>query len=207
MAAARPQAVTCGTHTEQAPKAPRVRLHDERRMRMNERTTTAKCRVLGAAAGALLAGTAVALTAPAAAAAPGPAGGGSYCAYLVGKTAADPAPSVLRQACSSRSDDDARTRLRAASSTLLMTWYADAGWRGTSAKIYGAYGTCDSAGYGFAPSSWWETHMSSIRGSGQCNKVRLTNIAGTYSSSYSLPASFGSKIYNDNVGYVKTWHG
>ena len=97
--------------------------------------------------------------------------------------------------------------LRAASSTLLMTWYSDAGWRGTSVNYSGSYGTCDTAGYGFTPNDWWKTHMSSIRGAGQCNKVRLTNIAGTYSATYSLPLSFGSTIYNDNVGYVKVWHG
>ncbi|MFJ1652366.1 hypothetical protein ACIOC2_13300 [Streptomyces sp. NPDC088337] len=175
---------------------------------MTERTKAG--RAAAAMAGALLTVAAAGLTAPAASAAPAPvpAKGGPFCAYLMGKkTTTDTSVSVVRQACSTQSDADAYNRLQASSSTLLMTWYADAGYSGTSANVYGSYGTCDTAGYGFTPDDWWKKHMSSIKGSGQCNKVRLTNIAGTYADSYSLPVSFGATIYNDNVGYVKVWHG
>ena len=127
--------------------------------------------------------------------------------FLLAAVAAAPTASAAPAPRAGDHSSPQTSSLRAASSTLLMTWYSDAGWRGTSAGIYGSYGTCDTAGYGFTPSDWWKTHMSSIRGAGQCNKVRLTNIAGTASATYSLPVSFGSTIFNDNVGYVKVWHG
>ncbi|MEV8017307.1 hypothetical protein AB0O76_13365 [Streptomyces sp. NPDC086554] len=73
--------------------------------------------------------------------------------------------------------------------------------------IYGYEGTCDTAGYGFEPSNDWKDSLSSIKGYGACNRVKLTNIRETHSKTFKLPESFGDELYNNNVGYVKIWHG
>ena len=89
----------------------------------------------------------------------------------------------------------------------LMTWHEDTGWRAHHSHIFGEDGTCDTAGYSFRPREWWRHHMSSITGSGQCNRVRLTNIAGTEARDFNLPVTFGGTIFNDNVGRVRVYHG
>lgn len=132
-----------------------------------------------------------------------------YCAKVVAEQkSATGGLEVLRESCSSSSPEEARKGLRAAGATKLMTWYSDGGYKGKmQSDIYGYYGTCDTAGYGFEPSDDWKDSLSSIEGYGQCNKLRLTNIEGTYSDEFTLDESFGDEIYNNNVGYVKIWHG
>lgn len=158
---------------------------------------------------ALIAGTA-ALASPATAA---PAAGSEaptkYCAKLLAEQkSATQASEVLRESCSSKSMAEAREGLHAAGATKLMRWYSDGGYKGRmQANIYGNDGPCDSAGYGFEPSDDWKDSLSSIRGYNHCDKLRLTNIAGTYSKPFTLPESFGDEIYNNNVGYVKVWNG
>ncbi|MET9921417.1 hypothetical protein ABZZ04_30705 [Streptomyces sp. NPDC006435] len=155
---------------------------------------------------AMIAGSA-ALAAPATAAPADGSAATKYCAKVVGQKDASGKLETLRESCSSNSPEEARRGLRAAASTKLMTWYSDGGYKGKMVSdIYGDYGTCDGAGYGFEPSDDWKDSLSSIRGYGQCNKLKLTNIAKTHSKSFTLPESFGDEIYNNNVGYVKIWH-
>lgn len=77
---------------------------------------------------------------------------------------------VLHRQCST--DADARV-LRSNSivraATPLMTWYADAIWRGNSTTIYGNYGTCDRSGYGVGNvGEHWNDKISSYNMHGTC---------------------------------------
>ncbi|GAA0519796.1 hypothetical protein Ade02nite_81000 [Paractinoplanes deccanensis] len=92
-----------------------------------------------------------------------------------------------------------------AASTKLMTWYADAGWKGTSADIYGSAGTCDSEGYSYTPNYVWQLQMSSIKGYGNCNRVWLQDHGGS-NGIYALPFSFGATRYNDDVAWLNVYH-
>lgn len=113
---------------------------------------------------------------------------------------------VLRTSCSSVSAVRAQAGLNAAA-TPLMTWWEDAGYKGDHhTTIYGNAGTCDTAGYSVNVTGYWANHLSSITGHGQCNIVRLTTIAGDAVTNWNLPASFGSRIWNDNVGHIQVFH-
>ncbi|MGW7353404.1 hypothetical protein [Streptomyces sp. NPDC054784] len=157
---------------------------------------------------ALITGT-VTLASPASAAPGADAEASRYCATLVAEQKGAPGKlETVRESCSPDSAEEARKGLHAAAKSKLMTWYSDGGYKGKMQDaIYGNDGTCDTAGYAFEPSDDWKDSLSSIEGHGQCNKVRLTNIAGTYSKTFNLDVSFGGEIYNNNVGYVKVWHG
>ncbi|WP_285629641.1 hypothetical protein [Actinoallomurus iriomotensis] len=130
-----------------------------------------------------------------------------YCAVLLGRSASPTQASpVLGESCSETSATEAAAGLGPAAQTVLMTWYADAGWKGTSAAIYGDYGTCDAAGYTFYPNDWWATNMSSIRGDQHCDKVALTSLVGFESDGVSLPWSFGATRWNDSVHRVHVYY-
>jgi hypothetical protein len=136
-----------------------------------------------------------------------------YCAILVGKSASVGQPSsVLAESCSETSAADADAGLhravarRGLKDTVLMIWYADAGWKGTSLAISGSEGTCDSAGYKTWAGDWWGSHLSSIRGDRACNTVVVTSLLGYKSDGVALPWSFGALIWNDNVYEVDVFH-
>lgn len=129
-----------------------------------------------------------------------------FCAIALAKPTGSDVAVVVSESCSTQSPAAARDGLSVQVSTKLMTWYKDAGWLGTSADIFGSSGTCDTAGYSFVPSDTWKQSMSSIKGYQQCNRVRLTNIAGTSAREFPLPVSFGATLYNDNVGRVSVYH-
>jgi len=135
-----------------------------------------------------------------------------FCAIYMDKTASEQLV-AKDESCSTRSMRDATAGLplRSASGTKLMTWYQDDQFRGITADIWGNYGTCDGAGYGFTPSSWWQQNMSSLHAYGNCSDVRLTNRQKSQSQEWLDWGGNGSQVlnfgltYNDNVGYVKIW--
>lgn len=92
------------------------------------------------------------------------------------------------------------------SSDLLMTWWADINLGGNHTQIYGSAGPCDSAGYRVKPNDYWQTHISSISGAGQCNEVELTTRSLTYADDFGLPIRYIGSTLNDNVGLVKVYH-
>jgi hypothetical protein len=56
-------------------------------------------------------------------------------------------------------------------STLLMTWYSSYNYGGSSTKIYGSGGPCDSAGYGFPDMGTpeWNDRVRSWKVFNNCN--------------------------------------
>ncbi|HET9519157.1 MAG TPA: hypothetical protein VFO77_15650 [Actinoplanes sp.] len=131
----------------------------------------------------------------------------TFCATMVGpKSGPDGTLAILARHCSTTSADAADALPNVAAATKLMTWYEHAGWKGETEDIYGSDGTCDATGYRFRTSTYWGVRLSSIRGHGACNKVRLESFGGNFASS-SLPYTFGATVYNDNVKYVEVWHG
>ncbi|MEV6644515.1 hypothetical protein [Amycolatopsis sp. NPDC051371] len=123
---------------------------------------------------------------------------GRFCAALVDRQG---------ETCSSTSEAEARAELGPMARTRLMTYYSDAGWKGTTLDVYGDDGTCNASGYTFIPSTWWQNRLSSIRGYGGCTWVGLTTIDGYFVKAYALPASLGATSYNDNTGRVHVFHG
>jgi hypothetical protein len=99
------------------------------------------------------------------------------------------------------------TAAQAASETVLFTMYVDAQYKGFSAPGKGSYGDCDWEGYKIGLSEYWKTRVSSIEGHGNCNRIELyeTLSGGSASGEFSLPKSFGSTRYNDNVMWVHVW--
>jgi hypothetical protein len=97
------------------------------------------------------------------------------------------------------------TTTAAQSSTLLMTWWQDAGWHGDYTYIYGNSGDCDSAGYSVTPNEHWENNLSSITGHGHCNTVALWDASFTFFTRRNLPTTFGATIWNDFVGRVHVY--
>jgi hypothetical protein len=78
----------------------------------------------------------------------GPSASTRQCGYVLdrikpGETSSD----VLRQACSS-SEDALVSELGVQSNTLLIALYSDANYGGFVYNFWGAFGPCDSAGYG-----------------------------------------------------------
>ncbi|WP_046471551.1 hypothetical protein [Allosalinactinospora lopnorensis] len=145
-----------------------------------------------------------------------------YCAVLVGKDADPDAPSsALAAACSDTSRDDARTKMRqaaertapraeAASSDLLMTWFDDAHYNGSSTDIYGDSGPCDSAGYEIQlsttwPWSWGNT-ISSAAGTETCDTADFISQSGTYARTFNLPVPYIGNTLNDNVRTIRVWN-
>lgn len=92
------------------------------------------------------------------------------------------------------------------SSDLLMTWWADINFGGNHTAIYGSAGPCDSAGYRITPNSYWQTHISSISGAGQCNEVDLTTRSLNYADDFALSVGYIGSTLNDNVGRVQVYH-
>jgi hypothetical protein len=149
----------------------------------------------------------VAVLLPAGAAKAAPVESAESCATLL-STEKDRAGHSIILARSCSSSPEAAAAAFPARSVKLMTWYADAGWRGNSDDIYGSQGTCDEAGYTFATNWYWQWHMSSIRGHGRCNQVLLKDSGGRQSGWVGLPWSFGASHWNDNVNTVKVaWNG
>ncbi|WP_336026565.1 hypothetical protein [Geodermatophilus sp. FMUSA9-8] len=92
----------------------------------------------------------------------------------------------------------------AAASTLLMNEYRDSYLGGgVLYSYYGAYGTCDSAGYRLR--NYWDVghSVSSIQGNGNCNNVYLTNYAGVSDFGQTTPVNVLPARYNDNVDVVR----
>jgi len=135
--------------------------------------------------------------------------GTEYCAVLISNQLdRDGSSKVLHRSCSSISAEEARRELDATttlSSTQLMNWYEHADFGGSVTVIYGDSGGCDGAGYRVQPNSYWKTHLSSIKGFNQCNRIRLYNIALSQSAAYYLPLS-NLGYYNDNVGLTQVYH-
>lgn len=142
-----------------------------------------------------------------------------FCVVVLGEAGSAKQDSpVLYQNCAA-SAAEASSRLAAArvpragggtvtplSSDLLMTWWADIGLGGNYSAIYGSSGTCDSAGYRITPNSYWQTHLTSISGGGQCNEVDVYTRSLTYADDFALPVGYIGSTLNDNVGRVQVYH-
>lgn len=166
---------------------------------------------------------ALALSTVCAASANAAAGARTYCVMVVGASASPSAASPVEYSyCSAISSADARAHMNsrqgaksltpssAQSTDLLMTWFTDIDYGssvGNPTDIFGSAGPCDSAGYRIAPSDYWASNMSSIKGNGNCNTVRLTTRSGTYSETRSLDANQLGGTLNDNVGLTNVYQG
>jgi hypothetical protein len=126
-----------------------------------------------------------------------------YCAVLLSTRSGSSDAVEAAKSCSGKSMSAAKAGLGPLSSTHLMTAYSNLDFSGTTWDYYGSAGTCDSAGYSWTPSSWWQTHLSSIRGYGDCRLVDLYTRSMTYAEySWFLPLDFGGMRFNDNTGKV-----
>ncbi|GAA0483983.1 hypothetical protein Ade02nite_96130 [Paractinoplanes deccanensis] len=144
---------------------------------------------------------AMAALAPGGVAVAAPAEPPAFCAVLA-QPAAQRNDGFPEMACSGKSAAAAKAGLRtAAASRLLMTYYSDAGWKGRSLNVYGAYGICDGDGYEFNLDSYWSTNISAIRGYQQCNGVGVWGRTVGYGHT-ALSWSFGATVWNDNVRRV-----
>jgi hypothetical protein len=162
--------------------------------------------VLARRAGAAAALTVTAATLPIAIAQAAPAESAQFCATLLGAGKDSAGHSVVvKQSCSSSSAAAAAAALPAGS-TQLVTWYAEAGWKGTYADIYGSDGTCDANGYSFRPNYAWELQLSSIRGYGNCTSVDLLNLSGSRQD-YHLSVSLDATPFNDSVAWMNVYRG
>lgn len=147
-----------------------------------------------------------------------PNAAGQHCVVVVGRSSGSTtaAPELYRY-CTATSREDAQAHLqsaeaqsalgtRLAAGNLLMTWYSDADYGGSSTDLYGYYGTCDSAGYRLEPDSWWRSNMSSAYGWGNCTWADFVN-SGNYTARFQLPVpNLGDKV-NDNVKYIQVFRG
>lgn len=94
----------------------------------------------------------------------------------------------------------------AASSTLLLNEYRD--WYlggGVLYSYYGAYGTCDFAGYTLTNSSYVGHNVSSIQGNYACDYVTLNNYGNTRRLYGPLPQNDLLGL-NDNVERIHVYH-
>ncbi|WP_336026563.1 hypothetical protein [Geodermatophilus sp. FMUSA9-8] len=93
----------------------------------------------------------------------------------------------------------------AAASTLLMNEYRDSYLGGgVLYSYYGAYGTCDSAGYRLR--NYWDVghSVSSIQGNGNCNFVTLQKYDSDVDVSWYLPLNaMGSFDNNTEIVRIK----
>jgi hypothetical protein len=85
---------------------------------------------------------------------------------------------VLARRCATTSRAAAAALPGVAASTRLMTWYTNAGWTGNPEDIYGSDGTCDASGYRFRTDLYWQNRLSSVRGYGNCNYIRVESPNG-----------------------------
>jgi hypothetical protein len=160
---------------------------------------------------AAIGGTALLMPLSAANAAPAQLGG-RYCATLVapaGSTTpantfcSDVSRAAAKAGLTATATMSSRSSARpAVTYTLLATYFENAGFTGTHGDLYGAYGTCDHAGYQLPVSPYWSQEMSSIAGAGHCIRVRISNRALTVSQFFPLSKSFGGTQFNDNVGAI-----
>lgn len=176
------------------------------------------------AATAAVVGLSLAMSPAASAATPPPTSGPSakgearYCVIVLGKSDNVNSDSpVLYENCAT-SDAEAKGHLNnarvakasggfvTASSDLLMTWWADVNYDGYYTAIYGAAGTCDSAGYRVTPSSYWQVNITGITGAGQCNEADVISRSLTYADDFALPVAYIGDTLNDNVGRVQIYH-
>ncbi|MCE5292456.1 MAG: hypothetical protein LLG14_24925 [Nocardiaceae bacterium] len=143
-----------------------------------------------------------------------------FCVIVVDKGTSAARPSKeLYKACSDKGMSDAQAKLQspeaksslaqagaaAATSTPLVRWWQDYGYTGSSTIIYGAYGTCDTAGYYLVPNSWWQLNLSSMQGYGQCNFSTIHAKNSSYYTQYALPVWYVGSILNDNVGSMQVY--
>lgn len=101
-----------------------------------------------------------------------PTGSGSYCSIVLDKIQPGQTQSrVLSYTCAE--SEVARDSLTASTTVLLMTWYKDANFSGSSTTINGCCGPCDAAGYGIQNvGSSWNDVISSFKSFNNCNRVR-----------------------------------
>lgn len=171
------------------------------------------------AASALLIAVQFVAFAPGALAAQPVAGQGQDCVIVLGEqTAASVDSPVIYESCSPSSAESAQDLnnariasedggyVAAASSDLLMTWWADINYGGGKTTIYGSQGTCDSAGYRITPTSYWQVRISSITGGGQCDAVDVTSRSLTYADDFLLPVKYIGNTLNDNVGRIQVYN-
>lgn len=146
-----------------------------------------------------------------------PNAAGQHCVVVVGRSVGStPAPELYRY-CTASSREDAQQHLqsteaqsaigaRMAAGNLLMTWYSDANYGGSSTDLYGYYGTCDSAGYRLEPDAWWRTNISSAYGWGGCTWADFVN-SSDVSARFQLPVPNLGGAHNDNVKYIQVFRG
>jgi predicted nucleic acid-binding Zn ribbon protein len=81
---------------------------------------------------------------------------------------------VLSEECAA-TPEAAQRRSAAATgtlaSTLLLVLYADINYGGASTRLEGAYGACDTAGYGFSDLGTWRNRISSFKRFNWCQRV------------------------------------
>ncbi|HET8843015.1 MAG TPA: hypothetical protein VFN35_16245 [Ktedonobacteraceae bacterium] len=126
-----------------------------------------------------------------------PAMAEQHCEILLAKLLPGETTSrVLSQHCAAREQD-----LAPLSGTLIMTWYNDANYLGSSTSVR-VSDACDSLGWGISDVGTW-TKISSFKTWNLCNTVAAftnTNYGGTECGFWSSPGSFSNPALQ--VSYV-----
>ncbi len=179
--------------------------------------TRAAQRILSAA---VVASVCLSLVAAAGANAERPAG--QYCAVILSeeKTMAG-ASKVAGKACSNTSPARALAQAEgrtarnrqtaevsanhaaAASSTLALTLWEHANYRGNRSDIYVGSGPCDGSGYKIHLNWYWGGHLSSIQGWNRCNTATLLAHGDNYGRASALPLWYVGNYYNDRVAAMR----
>jgi hypothetical protein len=89
----------------------------------------------------------------------------------------------------------------------LMTWYAEADYRGWGEAIYGKLGPCDRDGYRLDTNNglgYWNRNLSSYRVYDPCWFSAMTNNQGE-TTDRAGDVSFVGAQFNDNVAAIRVW--
>lgn len=90
------------------------------------------------------------------------------------------------------------------SSIVLIIIFQDTSRSGNSSAI-SASSECDTAGFHFEPSSFWQKNISSLgQGNASCDRALLTNYAQTSSATYVVPTD-GISGYDNNINHMQVY--
>lgn len=135
-----------------------------------------------------------------------PAEPGTHCTILVSKARdAEGNSIVLDHWCGPSTNASKAAQSALKSSTGLVQWFTGAGYTGTSTTIAGSDGPCDGFGYRLNTGSYWAYRITGITpvAGGNCGNVNLKSLQGVYSGYHSIPWSFGSTSFNNNVSQMQ----
>lgn len=118
-----------------------------------------------------------------------------------------------REASRTCSTDRSAAKLLApATYTALVTFFEDANYVGYYDTIYGQYGPCDAAGYGFSDLSGAEFAVNGISSYYYFNSCNTQGLyTGTYYGGVASNTLYGDRAYvgdtwNDNTYSMRVWH-